>query len=364
MRTYNDTYPAGCRAVLDCQQQVITRWQAVAAGISPAVIDKRLRNGSWQPILRGVYATYRGEPRRGSLLWAAVLRAGPSAVLSHQTAAELDGLAGEPDPVIHVTVPRDKHIAKMPGVVIHRCERPQAAYYSPALPPRTVVEETIFDLTQAAVSFDEAFGWLSRSCTRGFTTPQRLRTAMAPRKKMRWRGEIAAALRDIDAGVHSLVEYRHLQHIERAHGLPPSRRLAGSVTGLRSHYRAAVNEEFGLCQELGVGEPADVGPRPGAAGRSGASGVPGARSACLAFPRPRELAGQAAAPHDLQARRRDAYRGGAIAEGGLITLRYSSYDITERPCEVAAEVAAVLKRRGWSGTPRPCGAWCPISLAS
>ena len=325
MRTYHETYPAGCRAVLDCQQQVITRWQAVAAGISPAVIDRRLRNGSWQPVLRGVYATYRGELRRESLLWAAVLRAGPSAVLSHQTAAELDGLIDEPRPMIHVTVPRDKHIARMPGVVIHRCDRPQAVYYSPALPPRTVIEETIFDLIQAAVTFDEAFGWLSRSCVPGLTTTQRLRTAMAPRKKMRWRGEVVSALRDIEAGVHSLVEYRHLQHIERAHGLPPSRRRVASVPGFRGDHRVAVNEEFGLCQELGAGDAANGSPRPGARRLPGVGPFPGA---------------------------------------GLITLRYSSSDITERPCEVAAEIAAVLKRRGWSGTPRPCGTWCPIRLAS
>ena len=44
---------------------------------------------------RGVYADFTGAPTREAQLWAALLRAGPGAVLSHWTAAERHGLAGQ-----------------------------------------------------------------------------------------------------------------------------------------------------------------------------------------------------------------------------------------------------------------------------
>ena len=51
-----------------------------------------LRAGRWQVMHRGVYAAFNGTATRRAELWGALLRAGPDAVLSHQTAAELYGL--------------------------------------------------------------------------------------------------------------------------------------------------------------------------------------------------------------------------------------------------------------------------------
>jgi len=42
--------------------------------------------------------------------------AGPGAVLSYQTAAELQGLADKPDDSIHVTVPRERHVLAAEGI--------------------------------------------------------------------------------------------------------------------------------------------------------------------------------------------------------------------------------------------------------
>jgi hypothetical protein len=42
------------------------------------------------------------------------------------------------------------------------------------------------------------------------------------------------------------------------------------------------------------------------------------------------------------------------------TLRYGWAGITDRPCRVAVQVAAVLRRRGWAGAARPCGPACPV----
>src|SRR5580704_8586219 len=94
----------GCGELLECQCGVIARWQAALADLPGQVIDAHLRRGRWQQIYRGVYATFTGEPSRAALRWAALLRAGPDAALSHWTAAELDGLADRPVPALHVSI--------------------------------------------------------------------------------------------------------------------------------------------------------------------------------------------------------------------------------------------------------------------
>src|SRR5262249_31631216 len=82
--------PGTCQELLELQHGVIARWQMAQAGWSVRIVDPQLHSGRWQPLYRGVYATFTGRPSRTAFLWAAVLRAGPGAALSFDTAAELD----------------------------------------------------------------------------------------------------------------------------------------------------------------------------------------------------------------------------------------------------------------------------------
>src|SRR5882762_4715795 len=88
--------PSTLRYLAGNQCGVVSRSQALRAGLSTDMIKFRLRSGRWQLMHRGVYATFTGAPGRGACLWAAVLSAGPGAVLSYQTAAELQGLTDQP----------------------------------------------------------------------------------------------------------------------------------------------------------------------------------------------------------------------------------------------------------------------------
>src|SRR5579864_5037058 len=110
--------------LLALQGGAVARRQAAGSGIAPYTIRSRVRSGRWQRLQRGVYATFSGEATRETALWAALLRAGPGAVLSHQTAAERHGLIDKPSPVITITVPASRHPAqeKIPGVIIHRSD--------------------------------------------------------------------------------------------------------------------------------------------------------------------------------------------------------------------------------------------------
>jgi very-short-patch-repair endonuclease len=65
-----------------------------------------------------------------------------------------------------------------------------------------------------------------------------------------------------------------------------------------------------------------------------------------------------AAWHPVEARWQDIHRDNGLARQGIITLRYSWADITQRPCEVAAEIADALRQHGWTGTSGRCGTAC------
>ena len=65
-----------------------------------------------------------------------------------------------------------------------------------------------------------------------------------------------------------------------------------------------------------------------------------------------ELDGTAAHPADEQLR--DKRRDNANAVQGIITLRFGYLDLGDRRCQTAADVAAVLRLRGWTGRAHPC----------
>jgi hypothetical protein len=311
--------PPRCRELLSLQCGVISRSQAMRLGLSDDEIEGRLRTGSWRRLQWGVYATFTGQPPRDAMLWAALLRSGTGAALSHQTAAELDGLIDRVSPAVHVTVPTARRIRGTANLVIHRSNRIAVARHPVLLPARTRIEETVIDLTQTARSSDEAFHWLSRACGSRLTTASRLQVALSQRKQVQFRSELVSGLTAIANGVHSPLEYRYVRGVERPHNLPVAKRQAKITLGQVRRYLDNLYEEFGVAVELD---------------------------------------GHAA--HLVHDRWRDVHRDNAMTGAGIITLRYNWGDVTRRACEVAAEIGVILRRRGWTGHPSPCGPACPV----
>src|ERR1700733_12763579 len=145
---------AALRRQARAQGGVITRRQAVQAGVSVDKIAWLLKRGDWRQVHRGVYVTFTGPVNRTALLWAAVLYAGRGAYLSHETAAEINGLSDDESPVISVTIPASRRISAPAGVIIHHSSRKAMTWRPPGIPPYTVVEETVIDLAQAAAAED------------------------------------------------------------------------------------------------------------------------------------------------------------------------------------------------------------------
>ena len=239
--------------VLRDQDGVLDAAQASAAGITLESLKNQLRYGRWQRVHRGVYAAFSGAPTRRAELWAALLRAGPDAILSHQTAAELYGLLDGQCPVIHVTVPHDSNPARcgrISGVVVHRSRSTSRSRHPVLTPPRTRVEDTVLDLIECARSFDEAYDWICRAIGRRRTTPERIRKAMDSRPRMRWRRDVELALGDASEGALSLLELRYVRGVERPHGLPAAKRQARVRQQTGNRYLDNLYEEYRACVEV------------------------------------------------------------------------------------------------------------------
>jgi hypothetical protein len=303
----------------ELQRGVVTRRQATAAGLGDGLIKARIRRGHWQRLHHGVYAVFSGEVGREAVLWAAVLAAGEGAMLSHRSAAELYKLTDEPGELVHVTVAHGRRIRKIRGVVIHRSGRAAQAAHPTLTPPRTRVEETILDLIDGTDTVDEVIGWLARGIGRRLTVPGKLQAALANRGRIRWRAELTEFLSDDMIGVLSVLEYRYYRNVERPHGLPVRKRQFWFREGRRSGYRDTLYEKYGLVVELD-GEVA----------------------------------------HPAEAKWKDARRDNMAASWGLTTLRFGWRDVTVKPCYTAAQVAAVLAKRGYTGF-HGCSPDCPVS---
>jgi hypothetical protein len=250
--------PADFRQQLHLQEGVITRAQVLGAGISRHALQVKLDSGRWQRLHSGVYAAFSGKPDREAMHWAAVLGAGPRAVLSHETAAELYGLLGtrtRPGPLVHVMVPRGQRVAAMSEVRLHYSQRLDISRHPVLLPPVTRLEDTILDLAGTAATLPDGIAWILRGCASRRTTPDRLRQTMAARLRLRWRKELSVALGDARSGVQSALEHGYLYRVERPHGLPAGSGSAGSLSGLCRHTRTCATSGTGWWSSWTAGRP-------------------------------------------------------------------------------------------------------------
>lgn len=107
-------------ALLARQAGVISRRQALSAGLTRDAVDHRVRLRRWRPLHPQVYlaAGHRRDDEvavRGAVLWA-----GDGAVLTGEAAAWWQGLAERPPPRIRVTVPRSRNPRARPGTEVRR----------------------------------------------------------------------------------------------------------------------------------------------------------------------------------------------------------------------------------------------------
>ncbi len=101
------------------QRGVVTRSQLAAAGLSRSGVAHRVARGRLHPVFRGVFLVGHPVPPPLARETAALLAAGPGAVLSHRTAAQLHDLLLRPGPTVHVLLVARRSPRPQRGVRIH-----------------------------------------------------------------------------------------------------------------------------------------------------------------------------------------------------------------------------------------------------
>jgi hypothetical protein len=310
--------PSKLRVLARNQAGVVSRKQALSSGLTPGMVDTKIKSGWWKQVHTGVYATFTGQVTRDAQLWAAVLYAGRGAYLSHETAAEINRLTDSPSPLINVTIPANRRIAPPKDVVIHMSSYKPMIWSPPGIPPYSIAEETVIDLVRAATTKDDVVAVVTSGFNRKLLMESTLRAVAQTRKKLRWRDELDEIISLAAGGTHSVLEYRHDGDVQRAHGLPEPVKQAKfrKPDGTNGHRDRYYPQYGGLVIELD-----------------------GKRF------------------HGDEQRGRDQDRDNHAAVTGS-TLRYGWSDVTRKTCETAKQEADALRNRGWTGKLKPCSPNC------
>ncbi len=128
------------------QAGVFSRLQVIAVGGSDRTIHRQLANGTWIRVAEGVYRLAAYPESLQANMWAATLAPGAGAVVSHEAAAAMHGIATfRPGPVT-VTVPhatsRIDHLA-----TVHQSRRLYPEHVTAIEGLRvTTIARTVIDL--------------------------------------------------------------------------------------------------------------------------------------------------------------------------------------------------------------------------
>jgi hypothetical protein len=161
------------------QHGLWTRTQALSAGASGSLIDRRLRSGAWLRLDTSVYGSPAARATWHRSVMAAVL-AERVAIASHRTAAALFALAGFRPGRPHVTIPAGAH-ARGRLSIAHRSVSLRATVVDDI--PCVTIEQVFIDLAQC-VSVDRLRMALARRADREPSVIDRVRdryVELAPR---------------------------------------------------------------------------------------------------------------------------------------------------------------------------------------
>jgi len=305
--------------LLDLQSGVVSRGQALQAGLRDHDVRRMLRRREWSVVHPGVYVHHTGPRTWQQRAWAAVLSVEPAA-LGHQSAIAA-AKKDEPGGPMHVVVDRNRAVRAPEGVVLHRLTAWESRVLQNTSPPRQRLEEAVLDVASTADRELDVVATLADAVGSRRTTAQRLRTALDGRTRIRRRSFLESLLDDVAAGTCSTLEHAYLDRVERAHGLPSGdRQVHSSVKG--TVYRDVDYVRYLFLVELD--------------GRIGHSST---------ADRDRDL------DRDLD----------AAVELERLTVRLGWGQVYERACVTAPKLGKVLAARGWTGQTIRCPC-CPEEL--
>jgi len=160
-------------SLADRQHGVVARTQLLELGLHPQAIKHRIARGRLHPVFRGVYAVGRPEVSLYGRWMAAVLRCGPDAVLSHETAARLWEIVVHSPRCIELSVP-PAATHRVRGLVAHRRVCTQGDITIRHAIPVTTPVCTLIDIA-ACLSTSQLEAAINEADKRNLVDPERLR---------------------------------------------------------------------------------------------------------------------------------------------------------------------------------------------
>ena len=244
--------PETITELLARQAAVITRQQAIKAGLTKHAWDWRLSSGRWQKALPGVAVAHSGGISDEQRLWAALLYGGKGAALGGRTALVLLGAKlSSPDrgaPPLDVVIPQTRRLdaAELPDgatVTVRRLLDPQrwiTTWHGLAV---VRAEAAVLHAVAWARSDAQAEFLLAATVQQRKTAVPLVRATLAAMPELTRRALVRELLDDLELGAHAVSELRFLRMC-RTHGVPEPDDLqlrvrAGSNTYyLDARYRA------------------------------------------------------------------------------------------------------------------------------
>ena len=159
-----------CARTARQQYGVLSRSQALTAGISSSGIGRRVAGGRWERVLPAVYRVAGAPETWEQRLLAACLHAGPGAVASHRAAAALWRMDGVRPGSVEITARRQ---VRSVGVIGHQFPLPPRHITSIGPIPVTDPARTLLDLG-SVLSWEIVDQGLDDALRRGLTTLPRL----------------------------------------------------------------------------------------------------------------------------------------------------------------------------------------------
>ncbi|HEU5485145.1 MAG TPA: type IV toxin-antitoxin system AbiEi family antitoxin domain-containing protein [Microlunatus sp.] len=290
------------------QSGVIDASQLTALGFPLRSAERLVTQRHWRRLATGIYHVGPTPAPWLGLAWAGILLGGPASRLGFEAAGHLWGILPDEPQQLTVLVPVGRGIVDRGPWTFRRETAGTRDSRSPGSPSRTTIEDTVVDLSGVA-SQAGVLELVTTAVQSRRTTAARILACVERRPRVKHRRYLGELLSDVADGAQSALELRYLSDVERAHGLPRAARQVRARRG--KAYRDVRYDAYATVVELD-GE----------------------------IHRAQKL--------------RDARRDNAALLDGDVTLRYGWPDVSERPCWVAWEVAAILVARGWGGLPVRC----------
>jgi very-short-patch-repair endonuclease len=248
------------------EQSGVLSYRQATRYLPPGKVRGLVNGGRWRALVRGILLAGNGQLTRPQQLWAAVLVAGPGALLAGETAAAESGvqrLRGDP---IWILVPAARHRSQrlprlpldMPGVVVHRTSHLPLDHVQVGRPGRTSLPRAILDAVAWARSDEEARTIIASACQQRRVTTAELRSVADALPRMVRRALAIETIGDLAGGAQTLSEIDLVKLCRRA-GLPvPDLQERRRDRDGRRRYLDAYWRDWGLHVEVDGAHHMDV----------------------------------------------------------------------------------------------------------